>query len=72
MMAAPRWVWEDSLISESKGQSKICAQHRVTRKFRTEEENKEACYQKEEMFLAKVGRRKEGSVEGPIICHTLA
>ena len=46
----------------SKEQSKICAQHRVTRRLRTGEDN-EACYKKEEMSLAEVEKRKEGRVD---------
>lgn len=54
----------------SKEQSKICAQHRVTRRLRTGEDN-EACYKKEEMSLAEVEKRKEGRVGGCVICHYL-
>lgn len=62
MKAAPAgWVWEDPLRSESKGQSKICVQQTVPGKFRAGEEKEDACYQKEEVALAKVGEdRKSG------------
>ena len=57
---------------ESKEQSELCVQCRVTGKLRTGEENSEACYKKEEMSLAKVETRKEERVGGPMTCHILA